>query len=73
MNKNIRELYSDTIEFNRGYQPRTNLVKDETGDLLPHTHSIFNRRGGTIVLCYCMYLELVMFGRLTAYSKATSA
>jgi len=24
-------LYSDIIEFNKGYQPRTNLVKDETG------------------------------------------
>jgi len=37
-------LYSDIIEFNKGYQPRTNLVKDETGNLITDTHSIFNRR-----------------------------
>jgi hypothetical protein len=39
-------LYSDIIEFNNGYQPRTNLIKDETGDLLAGTHSIFNRGRG---------------------------
>jgi hypothetical protein len=44
VNNNIWDLYSDT-EFKKGYQPRTNLVKDETGDLLADTHSIFNRRG----------------------------
>jgi hypothetical protein len=33
-NKNIRELYRSINEFKKGYQPRTNLVKDERGDLL---------------------------------------
>jgi hypothetical protein len=33
-NKNIRDLYRGTNEFKKGYQPRTNLVKDERGDLL---------------------------------------
>jgi hypothetical protein len=28
-NKNIRELYRGIIEFKKGYQPKTNLVKDE--------------------------------------------
>jgi hypothetical protein len=33
-NKNIRDLYRGTIEFKNGYQPKTNLVNDERGDLL---------------------------------------
>jgi hypothetical protein len=28
-NKNIRELYRGITEFKKGYQPKTNLVKDE--------------------------------------------
>jgi hypothetical protein len=28
----------------KGYQPRTNIVKDENGDLLAHSHNIFNRQ-----------------------------
>jgi hypothetical protein len=41
-NKNIRDLYGRINEFKRGYQPRTNLVKDENGDLLSDFHSILN-------------------------------
>jgi hypothetical protein len=33
-NKNIRHLYRGITEFKKGYQPKTNLVKDERGDLL---------------------------------------
>jgi hypothetical protein len=33
-NKNIRDQYRSINEFKKGYQPRTNLVKDEKGDLL---------------------------------------
>jgi hypothetical protein len=32
--KNIRDLYRGITEFKKGYQPKTNLVKDEKGDLL---------------------------------------
>jgi hypothetical protein len=39
-------LDSDIIELNKGYQPRNNLIKDETGNLITDTHSIFNRRRG---------------------------
>jgi hypothetical protein len=42
-NKNIRDLYRGTNEFKKGYQPRTNLVKDEKGDLLVDPHKIVNR------------------------------
>jgi hypothetical protein len=41
-NKNIRDLYRGINEFERGYQPRSNLVKDENGDLLADSHNILN-------------------------------
>jgi hypothetical protein len=41
--KNIRDLYRGINEFKKGYQPRTNLVKDEGGDLLAYYHKILNR------------------------------
>jgi hypothetical protein len=41
--KNIREMYSGINEFKKGYQPGTNLVKDEKGDLMPDPHKIANR------------------------------
>jgi len=31
---NIRDLYRGFNDFKRGYQPRTNVVKDEKGDLI---------------------------------------
>jgi hypothetical protein len=42
-NKNIRDLYRGINEFKRGYQPRSNLVKDEKGHLLVDSHHILNR------------------------------
>jgi hypothetical protein len=33
-NKNIRDLYRGITEFEKGYQPKTNVVKNERGDLL---------------------------------------
>jgi hypothetical protein len=40
----IRDLYRGINEFKRGYQPRSNLVKDENGDLLADSNTILNRR-----------------------------
>jgi hypothetical protein len=42
-NNNIRDLYRGINKFKMGYQPRTNLVKDETGDLLADSYKILNR------------------------------
>jgi hypothetical protein len=42
-NKNIRDLYRGINDFKRGYQRRSNLVKDEHGDLLAGSHSILDR------------------------------
>jgi hypothetical protein len=42
-NKNIRDLYRGINEFKKGYQPRSNYVKGEKGDLLADSHKILNR------------------------------
>jgi hypothetical protein len=36
-------LYRGINEFKKGYQPRTNVVKDERGDLLANPHKSLNR------------------------------
>jgi hypothetical protein len=43
MNKHIRDLSRVLTEIKKGYQPRTNFVKYENGDLLADCHSILNR------------------------------
>jgi hypothetical protein len=42
-NKNISNLHRGINEFERGYYPRSDLVKDENGDLLANLHNILNR------------------------------
>jgi hypothetical protein len=42
-NKNIRVLYKGINEFKRGYQPRSNLVNDENGNLLADLNNISNK------------------------------
>jgi len=41
--KNIRDLYRGISDFKKGYQPRTNIVKDGKGDLIAGSHSILAR------------------------------
>jgi hypothetical protein len=41
--KNIKDPYRGINEFKKGYQPRSNIVKDENGDLLADSHDILNR------------------------------
>jgi hypothetical protein len=41
-NRNMGDLYRGINEFKRGYQPRSNLVKGENGDLLADSHNILN-------------------------------
>jgi hypothetical protein len=38
-----RDLYRGINDFERGYQPRSNLVKAENGDLLADPHNFLNR------------------------------
>jgi hypothetical protein len=42
-NKKIRDLYKGINEFKKGYQPKTNFVKDERGNLIEDCHNILNR------------------------------
>jgi hypothetical protein len=39
-NKNIRDLYRGINEFKKGYQPRTNLVRNSRGSLLADLYKI---------------------------------
>ena len=41
--KNIRDLYRGNNDFMKGYQPRTNIVKDEKGDLVADSYFILAR------------------------------
>ena len=41
--KNIMDLYTGINDFKKGYQPRTNVVKDEKGDLVAESYSIVFR------------------------------
>jgi hypothetical protein len=43
-NKNIRDLYRVINDFKKGYQPRSNFVKKEKGDLLADSRKILNGR-----------------------------
>jgi hypothetical protein len=42
-NMNIKDLYRGINEFQRGYQLRNNLVKDEIGNLFADSNNILNR------------------------------
>jgi hypothetical protein len=39
----LRDLYRRINRFKKSYQPRSNFVKDEKGDLLADSHNILNR------------------------------
>ena len=38
--KKVRKVYRGITYFKKGYQPRTNRVKDEKGDLVTDSHNI---------------------------------
>jgi hypothetical protein len=42
-NKIIRDLYRGTNEFMKGDQSRTNLIKDENGEVLADSHNTLSR------------------------------
>ena len=41
--KNIRGFYRDINDFKKGYQPRTNIVRYENGNLVTDSHIILAR------------------------------
>jgi hypothetical protein len=42
-NKNMRDLYRGITEFKKGYQPKSNLVKYERGNLLAEAQTMLTR------------------------------
>jgi len=43
INSKIRDLYRGNIDIKKGYQPRTNILRDEKGDVVTDFHSILAR------------------------------
>jgi len=43
LKKKVRDLYRSISDFKKGYQPRTNIVQDDKGDVVTGSHSIFTR------------------------------
>jgi hypothetical protein len=46
--KTVRTHISETLcrgirDFKKGYQPRTDIVRDEKGDVVPELHSVLAR------------------------------
>jgi hypothetical protein len=62
-NKNIRDLHRSMNEFKKGYQHRTNLTKNDKGDLLTDFHSILNRQKN--YFCQLLNVHGVNIGRKT--------
>jgi len=61
--KKIRDLYRGSNAFKKGYQPRTNIVQDEKGDLVTDSHSILARERNLFYQLFNVYMGLVMLGR----------
>jgi hypothetical protein len=60
--KNMRDLYKGINEFKRDYQLRSNLVKDENGDLLADSNTILNS-WKSYFSRLLMFIMLVMLDR----------
>jgi len=44
ISKNIGDLYRGINDFKEGHQPKSNIVRDENGDLVTNSHGILARR-----------------------------
>jgi hypothetical protein len=51
--KNIRHLYRGINKFKKGYQPRSNLVKDVNGNQLADSHSILKKQKNYFSVIEC--------------------
>jgi len=60
--KNIRELYRGINDFNKGYQLRNNIVKDEKGGLVTYSYTILVSWRNYISQLW-NYKKLLMTGR----------
>ena len=71
--KNFRDLYRGIIDCKKGYQPGTDTVKSEKGDLVTDCHSILARWRNH----FSQLLNVPGFNDVSSdrnlYSRATSA
>ena len=70
-NRNIRDLYRGISDFNKGHQPKSNLVKHEKGDLIADSHNILARWRNDFSQLLIVH-GLMMLG-IPKYSRTTSA
>jgi hypothetical protein len=67
--KNIREFYRGINDFKKGYQPITNIVKSERGDLVTYlvtySHSIWAKVEKTFLSSTACTWGLMVLGRQT--------
>jgi len=68
--KNIRDLYRSISDFKKGYQPRTNIVKDEKGDFVTESHSILPKWRNHF--CQVLNIHRINDVRQTEICKAES-
>jgi len=61
-NKNIWDLYGVINEFKKGYQPITNIAKDENGNLLADSYSIWIN-GWITSVTYWMHIAQMTLSR----------
>jgi len=60
--KNIRDFYRGINDFKKGNHSRTDIVKDEKGDLVTGSHSILARWRNISLSC-SIHMGLVMSDR----------
>ena len=61
--KNIRDVYMDINGFKKGYQPTTDIVKDDKSDQVADTHRILSSWRNNF-LSYLIYMESILSARL---------
>ena len=59
--QNITDLYRGNNDFEKGYQPRCDIVKDEKCDWW-QTPTVLRLGGGNISPCYSTCMGLMMLG-----------
>ena len=63
-NKNIIGLYKGINELKEGYQPWTDLVKDQKGNFHADSYIVLNRWKNHLFQKYWMYFGLMILARL---------
>ena len=71
--KNARDLFRDINDFKKGYQPRSNIVKDEKSDVLADSHRVLDRWIKHLSLLLAAHGVNGVRQTRNTYSRTTSA